>query len=159
MLENCTAINWLYYQKTETIVVIFLHPVDGYHARFCYYPNFWLYKPWSNTTRFEFLFAYCVQLYGFLRQYELYGFWVSPTLWSLIRFYPGISFCGWYIPYLYFSLTYIFPTHYYELMLLLLLILVTCPLVLPELWGGGVPTSVIDHYGPRLRRLLLRTLI
>ena len=42
---------------------------------------------------------------------------------------------------------------------LLLLILVTSPWGLSELWGGGVPTPDIDHSGPSLCRLILRSLI
>ena len=43
--------------------------------------------------------------------------------------------------------------------LVLLLILSTIPWGLSKLWGGGVPTLDIDHSGPRICRLLLRTLI
>ena len=43
--------------------------------------------------------------------------------------------------------------------MLLLLILATSPWGLSELWGGGVPTSDIDHSGPRIRHLFLCTLI
>ena len=35
----------------------------------------------------------------------------------------------------------------------------TIPWGLSELWGGGVLTSYIDHSGPRIRRLLLRSII
>ena len=45
------------------------------------------------------------------------------------------------------------------MLLLLLLILATSPWGLSRLWGGGVPTLEIDHSGPRIRRLLLRSLI
>ena len=45
------------------------------------------------------------------------------------------------------------------LLLLLLLILATSTWGLSELWGGGFPTSDIDHSESRLRHLLLRTLI
>ena len=45
------------------------------------------------------------------------------------------------------------------LLLLLLMILSTSPWGLSELWGGGVPTLEIHHSGPRIRCLLLRTLI
>ena len=37
----------------------------------------------------------------------------------------------------------------------LLLVMDTSPWGLSEIWGGWVPTSDIDHSGPRLRRLLL----
>ena len=45
------------------------------------------------------------------------------------------------------------------MLLLLLLLLATSPWCLSELWGGGVPTLDIDHCRPRLRRLLLRSLL
>ena len=44
-------------------------------------------------------------------------------------------------------------------MLLMLLIMATSPLGLSKLWGGGIPTSYIDHSGPMLRRLLLCSLL
>ena len=39
--------------------------------------------------------------------------------------------------------------------MLFLLVLATSPWGLSKLWGGGVPTSNIEHSGPRLHRLLL----
>ena len=39
------------------------------------------------------------------------------------------------------------------------MILSNSPWGLSELWGGGVPTSDIDHSGPRIRRSLIRTVI
>ena len=44
-------------------------------------------------------------------------------------------------------------------LLFLLLVLSTIPWGFSGLWGGGVPTLGIDHCGPRIRCLLLRTLI
>ena len=49
--------------------------------------------------------------------------------------------------------------YFWHLLLLLLLILYNSPWGLSELWVGGVPTSYIDHSGPSICCLLLRTLI
>ena len=63
---------------------------------------------------------------------------LTPTLYKTTKVLKKGLCCGYYM---------------------LLLILATSPWGLFELWGGGFPTSDIDHSIPRLRWLLLRTLI
>ena len=70
----CTTIDWLDYQRAETIVVFLLYPVYGSHAHSHSGPNLWIYKSLLNSTRSELLFAYFIYLYGFLQKCELYGF-------------------------------------------------------------------------------------
>ena len=66
-----TAIYLLYYQKTDTIVVISLHPTDGSYARSHYDAIFQVYKLRSNSTRFVFLFEYCEYLSGLLQRVDV----------------------------------------------------------------------------------------
>ena len=75
--------------------MIFLYAVDGSHSPSCSDPNFWLYKSRSNVTVLNYLLRI------------MYNFWVPPTMCFLLRFDLCISCCDWYIPYLYFSLTYV----------------------------------------------------